>query len=570
MKIAKDSLVRKIIHYNTLAVVFSSLGITAFLTLLSRNIPESGEILRKYAETPARRIGLALLICVAVGILALASNFFCRRIFYKLLKPLSKIARAADNVSVGNYDVDLNKYSGADEIRSLSATFEKMVRVIKNKEEDLREKNSKLQENLHNLDTVEKIIMGINTEDDILLTMRDILAAITSDIGLGFSRAVYFRYSREMDALVGELSKVNSVLKKECETIDEKMTGFQFQIFEIDKLVKLIKVPFKEESLLKKTIVERRVLYHNEKGYKYNFGNDLFRSMGINNFLIFPIVDKKRNYGCVLVDNFGKEKKITKEDAELMTLLQINISMKLSNKNLEEEKIDKERVMTVGKLSEKFLNRRKVATEKLFSIVEKMDQYNIRDSQLIQVLDELKEELFKINKEIDTLREYSEFDGEQREFEPFSLEIPIRNAVKGLHESLIRDGITLSVFSNHNESIFGDPKRIERVFTELIRNAQDALNYKEGGDKKINIVMTRDKHTDKIRICVKDNGVGMTEEQLTHVFDPFVSYTNSPGLGLSIVARIIRNHSGVIKIYSKKDEGTEVKITLNSYKEEII
>jgi len=412
--------------------------------------------------------------------------------------------------------------------------------------------------------------MAVNTEDDILVTMRDILAAITSDIGLGYSRAAYFRYSREMDALVGELSKVNSTLKKECEAIDAKMAGFQFQINEIEKLVRLIKAPFKEDSLLKKAIVERRVISHNEKGYKFNFGSDLFRSLGISNFLIFPIIDKSRNYGCVLVDHFGRDKKITKEDIELMTLLMINISMKLSNKNLEEEKLDKERVMTVGKLSEKFLNRRKIATEKLFSIVEKMDQYNIEDSQLKEVLVELKEELYKITKEIDTLRDYSDYGEEKSEFEPFLLEIPIRNAVRGLNESLVRDGITLSVFSSHSESILGNPKKIEKVFTELIRNAQDALNYKDGPDKKINIVVNRDKHTEKVRICIKDNGVGMNEEQLAHAFDPFVSYTNSPGLGLSIVSRIIRNHSGVIKIYSKKNEGTEVKITLNSYKEEIL
>ena len=63
----------------------------------------------------------------------------------------------------------------------------------------------------------------------------------------------------------------------------------------------------------------------------------------------------------------------------------------------------------------------------------------------------------------------------------------------------------------------------------------------------------------------------MTKEQLENIFEPFVGYNeDAPGLGLSIVSRIIKDHHGVIKISSELDEGTDVKITLNIYKEEIL
>ena len=76
---------------------------------------------------------------------------------------------------------------------------------------------------------------------------------------------------------------------------------------------------------------------------------------------------------------------------------------------------------------------------------------------------------------------------------------------------------------------------------------------------------------DKIKINIIDNGKGMTKEQLANIFEPFVGYNrNAPGLGLSIVSRIIKDHHGVIKYSSKVDEGTDVKITLNIHKEEII
>ena len=105
---------------------------------------------------------------------------------------------------------------------------------------------------------------------------------------------------------------------------------------------------------------------------------------------------------------------------------------------------------------------------------------------------------------------------------------------------------------------------------ELIKNAKQAVMNKNVSSKKINLIVTKDKNIDKIRINIIDNGIGMTEEQLSNVFDPFISFNeNTPGLGLAIVHRIIKDHHGVIKFSSKVDEGTDVKITLNVYKEEI-
>ena len=124
---------------------------------------------------------------------------------------------------------------------------------------------------------------------------------------------------------------------------------------------------------------------------------------------------------------------------------------------------------------------------------------------------------------------------------------------------------------NCSGRILGDRKKLSRVFYELIKNAKMALRDQKNKDKKINIVVSKDKNIDKIRINIIDNGMGMTEEQMINILDPFVSYTDgTPGLGLAIVDRVIKDHHGVIKFYSKVDEGTDIKITLNIYKEEIL
>lgn len=507
------------------------------------------------------------ILLIVVGLIV-TSTTICARIFYELLSPLNEIIDAAEGISKGNYDFTL-KNEDVEEIRTLSKSFEQMAESIRNNEKMMKEKNIKLQENLNRIDAIEKILMGLQIEDDITLTVRSLQAAFTSEMGLGYSRAMYFRYSREIDTLVGECSHVNNVVKTNMmKTEKEESDGFEFQISTLTKLVALIKIPFKDDNLLGKALKEKRIIYNNDKGYKYNLGNDLFKSLGINNFLIFPIYSESRNYGCILVDYFGKDNVISQEEAELMTLLCINTSIRIGNKMLEEEKIDYERTATIGKLADRFFGRREDSLKKVISIVERMAECDYNNSCLRNGINSIREEVIKIKHENAILKEYSksyENNMEVIEFEKFLYDV-----TEKMQPDLEANNITLSMFINYNGKIMGDKKQLEKVFHELIKNAKQAVINKNTSSKKINLIVTKDKNIDKIRINIIDNGIGMTEEQLSNVFDPFISFNeNTPGLGLAIVQRIIKDHHGVIKFSSKIDEGTDVKITLNVYKEEI-
>lgn len=507
------------------------------------------------------------ILLIVVGLIV-TSTTICARIFYELLSPLNEIIDAAEGISKGNYDFTL-KNEDVEEIRTLSKSFEQMAESIRNNEKMMKEKNIKLQENLNRIDAIEKILMGLQIEDDITLTVRSLQAAFTSEMGLGYSRAMYFRYSREIDTLVGECSHVNNVVKTNMmKTEKEESDGFEFQISTLTKLVALIKIPFKDDNLLGKALKEKRIIYHNDKGYKYNLGNDLFKSLGINNFLIFPIYSESRNYGCILVDYFGKDNIISQEEAELMTLLCINTSIRIGNKMLEEEKIDYERTATIGKLADRFFGRREDSLKKVISIVERMAECDYNNSCLRNGINSIREEVIKIKHENAILKEYSksyENNMEVIEFEKFLYDV-----TEKMQPDLEANNITLSMFINYNGKIMGDKKQLEKVFHELIKNAKQAVINKNTSSKKINLIVIKDKNIDKIRINIIDNGIGMTEEQLSNVFDPFISFNeNTPGLGLAIVQRIIKDHHGVIKFSSKIDEGTDVKITLNVYKEEI-
>ena len=60
-----------------------------------------------------------------------------------------------------------------------------------------------------------------------------------------------------------------------------------------------------------------------------------------------------------------------------------------------------------------------------------------------------------------------------------------------------------------------------------------------------------------LEFCVKDNGGGVPEELIPHLFEPFVTTkANGTGLGLALVAKIIRDHGGVIECESQAGKTT--------------
>ncbi len=120
----------------------------------------------------------------------------------------------------------------------------------------------------------------------------------------------------------------------------------------------------------------------------------------------------------------------------------------------------------------------------------------------------------------------------------------------------------LTIDKNYDESI-GEimcyPGQLNQVFMNLLVNAQQAC--REEGHIAI---QTRD-IGDQIQIIFADDGVGMDNVTLKHVFEPF--YTTKEigegtGLGLSIVYGIINKHHGKIEVTSQLDAGTAFTITL--------
>jgi signal transduction histidine kinase len=113
------------------------------------------------------------------------------------------------------------------------------------------------------------------------------------------------------------------------------------------------------------------------------------------------------------------------------------------------------------------------------------------------------------------------------------------------------------------------PQDISRVLLNIINNACYAVQekYKILGQKFIpNLLVTTQDLGEKIEILIRDNGIGMPQEVVDKIFNPF--FTTKPtgegtGLGLSISHDIIvQGHQGQIQVKTEVNSYTELIINL--------
>jgi signal transduction histidine kinase len=105
-----------------------------------------------------------------------------------------------------------------------------------------------------------------------------------------------------------------------------------------------------------------------------------------------------------------------------------------------------------------------------------------------------------------------------------------------------------------------DPSQVQQIVTNLVLNAAEAM---EGG-----VVTIYTKHLpadDEIQLSVQDTGTGISEENLTKLFDPFFSTKEEgkgTGLGLAVVYGLVEAHHGRIDLQTEVGRGTTFTVTL--------
>jgi len=121
----------------------------------------------------------------------------------------------------------------------------------------------------------------------------------------------------------------------------------------------------------------------------------------------------------------------------------------------------------------------------------------------------------------------------------------------------------IAEFENELPPVYGDPRQLDQVYNNLIKNAWEALE--SNPDRRIYITVRRDPESGSLISCVRDNGPGIPPEALEKIWVSF--YTTKmgqggTGLGLSACMEIVRQNGGSIWVESKPGQGAAFFVRL--------
>ena len=226
-------------------------------------------------------------------------------------------------------------------------------------------------------------------------------------------------------------------------------------------------------------------------------------------------------------------------------------------KQSRDQLIQAERLATAGKMSASFAHeiRNPLSSMRMLAqMLMQKPEMSVEKHQ--QSLRYILEEIERIDTIVKGLMDFARPTALNRTQQPLT---PVLQAVLALMEAnLAHHQIQLVLdLSPVTPEVQFDSDKLKQAFMNVILNAMEAMP--QGGELRVS-TFTK---TDRICIKVMDTGVGIPEEDLERIFEPFFTRkTKGTGLGLANVKRILEEHGGDVEIESRLGTGTTVLIWL--------
>lgn len=156
------------------------------------------------------------------------------------------------------------------------------------------------------------------------------------------------------------------------------------------------------------------------------------------------------------------------------------------------------------------------------------------------------------------------FNGIHLEFTPLRIDEVLYNTKKVVDDIIPDNKIYINMELIPTDSsklvIDGNEQLLEMAFANILVNA---CKYSDNQPVDVTIAAT----TDNVIVFVKDLGIGIPENELAYIYDPFFRASNTSkiqgyGIGLPLSQNIFKMHKGAIDVSSVQNKGTTIKITL--------
>ena len=227
-------------------------------------------------------------------------------------------------------------------------------------------------------------------------------------------------------------------------------------------------------------------------------------------------------------------------------------------RSLRKEIARSQRLASVGRLAAGVSHeiRNPLSSIKGFATYFKERYHDVPENQQISNL--MIQEVDRLNRVVGQLHEFARPITISKK--PINVKTFLKNSLKLIERQALEENIKIQTdLAPEIDEIFIDPDRISQVLLNLYLNAVESV--KNGGN--LFIMLLKNEEKKRVEIRVSDTGTGISEDDLTHMFDPyFTTKASGTGLGLAIVHNIIDAHEGEIKVESRLGQGTTVTILL--------
>lgn len=184
------------------------------------------------------------------------------------------------------------------------------------------------------------------------------------------------------------------------------------------------------------------------------------------------------------------------------------------------------------------------------------------DETRTKFLDIIDKEVDRLGRLINDTLVLSKLESDIQNEEEFLPNNIIADVIVSVEEMAKNKNTKIIEHCTNNELLLGDVDKFQQLIINLVENA---IKYSE---ENSTVIINSYSENGEYVLSVKDNGIGIPEEDIPRIFERFYRVDKSrkgegTGLGLAIVKHIVNLFNGKIEVKSKLGEGTEFIITIN-------
>lgn len=239
---------------------------------------------------------------------------------------------------------------------------------------------------------------------------------------------------------------------------------------------------------------------------------------------------------------------------------------------IQNELIHIERITSLGKLSSSVAHEINNPLSGILTysklVAKQLMKVNLPDEtkdSMLRYLKVIENESKRCGEIVKGLLDFSRKD--QENFQNCHLHLILKETYNLMSHQMQIAGIHFyTQFNAHSDLVFCNDNQVKQVCVALLVNAMEAITM--NGEV---LIRTSNPDEDHIKMDICDNGVGIAEEDISRIFQPFYSAkqrASGIGLGLAIVHGIVQSHKGKIEVVSDPGKGTTMSVLFKLTKTE--